>query len=271
MTSIRLNSVVHPTDLSPLGLDAFAHALRISILFNSTMHILHTDADYGRNSERTVWDRFPKIHATLSRWGLRSESGNELPIKVVKADIDSNNPVQGVAFYLSKHPCDLLVMWTHVRSEFAHWLKESTAESIAHNIGAPALYLTEGKRGFVDAETGALSLQTVLLPVDSNLPCKETWLWLVGFLGTVAPQAKIHLLHVGSEVPPNAHEFRDVIEIREGPVVQTIIEAAAELQADMIAMPTKAQGGVFGALRGSVTSKVLDHAPCPVLAIPAAQ
>jgi nucleotide-binding universal stress UspA family protein len=235
------------------------------------LHILHTGADEGKNSEVTVWDRFPKVHSTLSRWGLGYESGNELPIKVIKADIDSNNPVHGVTFYISEHSCDLLVMWTHAREGFSHWLKDSIAESIAHHAGAPALYLTEGKRGFVDAETGTLSLQTVLLPVDANLPCKEAWLWLVDFLEAVAPNAKIHLLHVGSEVPPNAEEFRDVIEIREGTVVQTIIEAAAELQAEMIVMPTKAQGGLLGALRGSVTSKVIDHAPCPVLAIPTAQ
>ncbi len=161
-------------------------------------------------------------------------------------------------------------MWTHAREGFARWLKDSIAESIAHHVGAPALFLAEGKRGFVDAETGALSVQTVLLPVDASLPCKEAWLWLSDFLRTVALHAKLHLLHVGMEAPASAREFHDVIEIRQGPVVQTIIEAANELRADMIAMPTKAQGGLLAALRGSVTSKVLDHAPCPVLAIPIA-
>jgi nucleotide-binding universal stress UspA family protein len=269
MTSRRFHSVVYPTDLSGSGLDAFAHALRIAIIFNGTLHILHTGTNRGSKSDTIVWDNFPKVRETLSRWSVKSEPASSL--KILKAEIESSEPVHGISFYLEKHPCDLLVMWTHVRSGFAHWLKESTAESIAHNIGAPALYLTEGKRGFVDAQTGALTLRTVLLPVDANLPCKEAWLWLVDFLEAVAPNAKIHLLHVGSEVPPNAQEFRDVIEIREGTVVQTIIEAAAELQAEMIVMPTKAQGGLLGALRGSVTSKVLDHAPCPVLAIPTAQ
>ena len=269
MTSKRFHSVVYPTDLSGSGLDAFSHALRLATLFNGTLHILHTGPNSGSESGTTVWDNFPKVHETLSRWGVKSEPASSL--KIVKAEIESSDPVHGVTFYVEKHPCDLLVMWTHVRSGFAHWLKESTAESIAHNIGAPTLYLTEGKRGFVDAQTGALSLQTVLLPIDANLPCKKAWLWLSDFLRTVAPHAKLHLLHVGSEVPPTAREFEDAIEIREGPVVQTIIEAADELRADMIAMPTKAQGGLLGALRGSVTSKVLDHAPCPVLAIPAAQ
>jgi nucleotide-binding universal stress UspA family protein len=269
MTSRRFHSVVYPTDLSGLGLDAFAHALRLAVLFHGTLHILHAGPDRGSKSDTIVWDNFPKVHETLSRWGIESEPA--LPLNIVKAEIESANPVHGVTFYLGKHPCDLLVMWTHERSGFARLLKESVAESIGYYVGVPALYLAEGKRGFVDAETGAMSLQTILLPVDASLPCKKAWLWLSDFLRTVAPHAKLHLLHVGSEAPPTAREFEDVIEIRQGPVVQTIIETADELRADMIAMPTKAQGGVFGALRGSVTSKVLDHASCPVLAIPAAQ
>ncbi len=98
---------------------------------------------------------------------------------------------------------------------------------------------------FLDAETGELSLQTILPPVDANLPYKEAWLWLADFVRITAPYAKLHLLHVGSEKPASAYEFSDIIEIRRGPVVETILDAANEIQADLIAMPTMSQRVFF--------------------------
>jgi nucleotide-binding universal stress UspA family protein len=53
-------------------------------------------------------------------------------------------------------------------------------------------------------------------------------------------------------------------------VVQSIVDAAIEFDADVIAMPTAGHHGVLDALRGSTTERVIRHAPCPVLALPAA-
>jgi nucleotide-binding universal stress UspA family protein len=43
---------------------------------------------------------------------------------------------------------------------------------------------------------------------------------------------------------------------------------AEEIGADIVAMPTAGRHGLFDALRGSVTERVLRQAPCPVLAVP---
>jgi nucleotide-binding universal stress UspA family protein len=59
-----------------------------------------------------------------------------------------------------------------------------------------------------------------------------------------------------------------LIEVQEGPVIETIISVAEEIGADIIAMPTAGRHGLFDALRGSVTERVLREAPCPVLAVP---
>lgn len=66
----------------------------------------------------------------------------------------------------------------------------------------------------------------------------------------------------------NASEFEGKIDVREGPVIETIISVAEEIGADIIAMPTAGRHGLFDALRGSVTERVLREAPCPVLAVP---
>jgi nucleotide-binding universal stress UspA family protein len=71
-----------------------------------------------------------------------------------------------------------------------------------------------------------------------------------------------------SASPTNANELEGTIEVREGPVVETIISVAEEIDANIIVMPTAGHHGLLDDLRGSVTERVLREAPCPVLAVP---
>jgi nucleotide-binding universal stress UspA family protein len=59
------------------------------------------------------------------------------------------------------------------------------------------------------------------------------------------------------------------IELRQGPVIETILAYAKEIKADLIAMPTQGRRGLLDALRGTTTERVLHQAPCPVYAVPA--
>jgi hypothetical protein len=45
MTDSLLRSVVHPTDFSPAGLDAFTHALRLAVAAKSHFYILHIERE----------------------------------------------------------------------------------------------------------------------------------------------------------------------------------------------------------------------------------
>ena len=60
---------------------------------------------------------------------------------------------------------------------------------------------------------------------------------------------------------------RQPILTRQGPVVDTILEVAHCLAIDLIAMPTGGRHGLLGALRGSVTARILDDAHWPLLAV----
>jgi nucleotide-binding universal stress UspA family protein len=57
--------------------------------------------------------------------------------------------------------------------------------------------------------------------------------------------------------------------LRAGNVVGSVIDAAIEFDVDLIGMPTAGHHGILDALRGSTTERVIRHAPCPVLALPA--
>lgn len=54
-------------------------------------------------------------------------------------------------------------------------------------------------------------------------------------------------------------------EVRDGDPREAIVEAAEELQADLLVLGARGLGAVAGVLLGSVSSTVARHAPCAVL------
>jgi nucleotide-binding universal stress UspA family protein len=84
----------------------------------------------------------------------------------------------------------------------------------------------------------------------------------------------LHLLHVGGSAPAldeagAAGPPLPPVMLRAGNVVGSVIDAAIEFDVDLIGMPTAGHHGILDALRGSTTERVIRHAPCPVLALPA--
>jgi nucleotide-binding universal stress UspA family protein len=57
-------------------------------------------------------------------------------------------------------------------------------------------------------------------------------------------------------------------ELVKGPIVESIIEKAANYNADMIILGAHNHGFLYRAFIGSVCSGVVKHSPCPVLIIP---
>ncbi len=55
----------------------------------------------------------------------------------------------------------------------------------------------------------------------------------------------------------------------QGPTVETLLERAQHLDADLIVLGSHGHGAVYRALVGSVSEGVLRHGVCPVLIVPA--
>lgn len=55
--------------------------------------------------------------------------------------------------------------------------------------------------------------------------------------------------------------------IEEGNVAKCIVDAARALGAETLVMGSRGLGGLDGLLLGSVTHKVLNHAPCTVIVV----
>ena len=78
-------------------------------------------------------------------------------------------------------------------------------------------------------------------------------------------EMKIYLKNECSSVEKKG--FRVTYLIREGIVVDTILEVAQIMQAEMIAMSTHGRTGALRLLFGSVTEGVVHQSPLPVLVI----
>lgn len=57
------------------------------------------------------------------------------------------------------------------------------------------------------------------------------------------------------------------VEMRQGPIAETILEVATEMKVDMIAMSTHGRSGLQKLLMGSVTEWMIKNSPVPVLVI----
>lgn len=181
MINTPLKSIIRPTDFSPAGLDAIAHVLRLAIAAKALFYIVHIE----RGTELDDWEHFPRVRETLAAWGMvapdapQSAMARELGVMAKKVIVNLDEPVRGVGTFVEQHPCDLLVLMTHARSAPQRWLQGSVAEAAARLARVRTLFLREYQRGFVDRGTGAISLQTILLPFDGIVPRWEASRWVV--------------------------------------------------------------------------------------------
>jgi len=274
-----LSSVVHATDFSPASERAFAHALAIAVRRRASLALLHVTSDGHRD-----WTGFPAVRKTLERWNLLAPGSKQeevlaaVGVRVSKIEIASRFPSLAVAAYIDSHPTDLLVVATEGREGVGRWLHGSKAEAMARWSGTMTLFVpADARRGLVAAADGSLTLESVLVPVDRT-PEPSAAIELARRAAELAGdgEVRIALLHVGDEASTPRPAARDGAgwkferECRPGDPVEEIVRAAERRSADLVVMPTAGRHGVFEALRGSTTERVLRRAPCPVLAVPAA-
>ena len=269
-------NILHPTDFSEASLTAFHHALRAALIAKSELTVLHVSKEATAD-----WMDFPGVRETLERWGLlpqgspRSAVAQQLGIDVRKVAAQHDDPVKSVLHYLESHGADLIVLATHRRDGRASWLRKSVSEPIARKSGEMTMFVPEGVNGFVSLADGSVSLRSILIPVAATpraQPAVEAAAGLVRRLE--CPVGTFTLLHVGGPgtmptvICPEVPGWEWKRAIRDGDVIDGIVTAAAEANADLIVMATDGRDGFLDALRGSHSERVLRRASCPLLAIP---
>jgi len=271
--------IVHPTDFSDDSMNAFAHALKISVVAKSKLYIAHV----AERSGAQEWHAFPHVRQTLARWGLLAADAptaaifQRLGIEVVKVEIEPQDPVHGLKRFLETHPSELMVLATQGREGLPRWVRPSMAEAMSRRARMQTLFIPPHSKSLVDAATGDLDLNRILIPVDHRPAPLGAIKAIQQFYRALGAKPEIRILHIGDAAPvvatvssPGHRAPTEVpIEVREGDVVDGILQAANEMRANLIGMATAGHHGLLDALRGSTTERVLRQAPCPVLAIPA--
>lgn len=265
-----IQTIAHPTDFSEAGAEAFAHALRLAVATKSRLLLLHV-RETGREDEHGT---FPHVREVLARWGLMqkneapSQIKTRLGVKVAKVDIHHKSAADGLFEFVLSHRADLIVIATHGREGLSRYVSGSVSEDLSRRTHVPTLFIAPNAKGFVDSATGAMQLKRILFPVAED----PSPLFALNLLGQmlaplgVSSQA-FRFLHIGAAPPRLPLGADRQVEIRNGPVVETILDVAEERTVDMIAMPTAGHKSFVDALKGSTAEQVLRHAPCPVLTI----
>jgi nucleotide-binding universal stress UspA family protein len=132
-----------------------------------------------------------------------------------------------------------------------------------------------------------LPIKNILYPVDFSTRSVEIWPVIVGMARKLqVPVTLLHALEVGddtellrSALEPARLKFHEALlafsagpgapvslvqNVKLGNAADCIVEAAEDLEAPLIMMPTRSHTSFREMLLGSVTTAVLQHAKCPV-------
>ncbi len=274
---IPIDSIFHPTDLSEASFVAFVHALKIALLAQSELTILHAAPTTG---DRVSWKDFPGVRQTLERWGelpkgSPAKAVAELGMLVEKITGHGAKPLKTITSYLQENPAQLVVLSSEGREGVPRFLKPSFAEPIARKTRAMTLFVPSHSNGFVDANTGRVVLDRILIPIDHEPRPRPAIALAAALVRALDHDGGVfHLLHVGEQAKAPAVELPDEAgwscekHYASGDVVDAILSLAEKNRAELIVMTTKGPHGILDSLRGTTTEKIVRGANCPVLAIP---
>lgn len=267
-----IRRILHPSDFSEASLIAFAHALKATLVAKGKLALIHVSSD------EIDWTDFPSVRKTLERWNLLPPGSPQSAVGLLGIDVEKvighgPDPVEGVLGYLDEHIADLIVLATHHHG--ANWRHHSISEPVARKSGEMTLFVPAGTRGFVSLDDGIVSLKRILIPIAEKPEPQQAIIGATRFVQQFnCSSGTFTLLHVGDEGslpvvdPPTVPGWDWQRITKQGDVIEAILTAARELDADLMVMSTAGRHGFLDAFRGSHSERVLRHTPCPLLAIP---
>jgi len=273
---LRIHEVFHPTDCSPGSEAALFHALKISLVAGADLRLMRVSPDDSASVADAPVADFPDVSGIIERWRTRGAPSEPIPeIRVRWHAARGDNPLRSCLKSLERSPAELIVVATHQFGGKMTWMGKSLAEPLARSAGEMTLLVPDAAAGFVRPEDGAVALRSILIPVASR-PAPAPAIEAARRLMLSLPDAEgtATVLHVGD--PPGMPDIA-VPEVpgwswnrvvRAGDVVETILETASQVAADLVAMTTQGRHGFLDALRGSTTERVLRQARCPMLTMP---
>lgn len=292
---IHLPRILVTTDFSRASLSAIPFALAVARQFGAEVHLLHV-VDTTQYASKSV--RLPLVSpAELSRPLLNRLQGVALKY-AADGKIHVMRPREGRAY---KQICEaarqlsagLIVIATHGFTGLKHVLLGSTAERVVQHSPCPVLVV---RQQVGRPQKGKMQPRRVVVPIDFSSCSQVAFDCAVGLACEFG--AELLLVHViDSYSYPFGDEYSALhtadlveearasaqIQMREmavrasgrssvwvavGSPALRICDAANK-ESDLLVIPTHGRTGLGHVLIGSVAERVVRHAACPVLVIPA--
>ena len=292
---IRVKCILVTTDFSRPSLAAIPYALAVARHFGAELHLLHV-VDTTQFSSKSLM--LPLISpAVLSRPLLNRLQGVALKFSP-DGEIHVMKPREGRAYneiceIARKLRAGLIVIATHGFTGFQHIWLGSTAERVVQHSPCPVLVVRQPGRRF---QQGRIRLRKILVPLDFSDCSRMAFdcavrlarefhaeLLLVHVIDPLCyplgdEYGGVHSARLMEEARASAQSEMEKmvrntkvhcsIRIREGSPAREICQLAKR-DVDLIVAPTHGRTGLPHVLIGSVAERVVRHATCPVLVIPA--
>ena len=292
-------TILHPTDFSDAAVAAFRHAAHLARQHDAALHVIHVSTHLGGDPIRDAYDAqvdtegFRKAIRAAEKAEMRALLGDvDLEgIAVTRVYEDGVAPAPIILEYAAAHDVDLMVMGTHGRRGMKRFMLGSVAEEVVRHAACSVLTV----RG--EDDRGPDTIDRVLAPVD----LAEMTEPLLHTSHEVAQSfdAQLDILHVVEPLPfpvpllggVTLHDLLPDPEDRarkqlstlanalvddngpikthvtEGHADMAILQAADELDTDLIVIASHDMSRLEQVLLGSVTARVMRRAACPVLIV----
>ncbi len=285
--------ILHPVNLNEISRAAFDHALRIALCATgypamppksrrpALLEMLHCHSD----GDGPAFARFPRVRERLTRWGVLEEGASQQEFSDFKLSVRKNwvngQPGQQIARETEQRHCELLVMATHARAGWSHFLSHSISCESLKACRLPGLLLPHDCPGFVDEQGGHLRLQRILLPVTSEPDPQPALEAAVRFLSTLEPSlanlgGELRQVFVGADgarpatTPPEAPEgWTWSLEVLGGTPVEALRRWARKWKPQLAVLSSRGPRTWRERFFGSTAEQLLHELGCPVLVVPA--
>ncbi len=284
---IHLDRILFPTDGSHCAKRARRHALYLADRFEAALHVIHVEEGEGELSDVidvSESDVLADLHAPMEETAVGEP-------RVEEHTVVHPSVAEGILSYAAEHDTNLAVLGTHGRGGIQRLVLGSVAEEVVRRAPHPVLTVGRGAKPPEEMEDGHL-----LVPVDFS--DQQPRLLAHARELALASGMSLTLLHV-VEVdrlpdvygvyadPPEPSVLADRTEtvlderaaalrehgvetdvaVRSGHPATETLDAARDLEPDLLAIATHGRSGVERLLMGSVAETVLRRAPCPVFVV----
>jgi nucleotide-binding universal stress UspA family protein len=254
--------IAHTTDLSGNDDTAFEHAVALAARGGCRLASIH--ACVGPAPEREL----PQTRPLLARWDVVLDIAHE---RILHQCCD--DPTDTLLDALRRLKPDLIVAATHARTGLDRLLAGSVAEGVARNVPSPTLLLPLDGARLVDAATGHIRLERILIPAGDTDEAEQALAASAMLVERAcADGAEIVLLHVEDGRPPPDPRvpagLRLIRRSAREPLPAAILETADAFDVSALCMVTRGHDELSDVLRGSHTERVLHQCRRPMLWVP---